>query len=224
MRSFCKTSLALALVVVLASPALAQRQRQRQGGGNLLTNKSVQEELKITKEQKEKIDEASKKIQDKYRDEFAKLRDLQGEERREKASALAKEVTEELTKAADLTSAQKKRFGQIQLQLRRTRAFTDPEVQKQLKLTDAQKETIKTALKEGEDKIKEETKDLDPRTDRRKIGEIRQKVGKETQGKIAAALTSEQKKTWAEMTGEPFEVKFEQRRPGGTRPQRNNRQ
>jgi len=217
MRTFCKTALSLVLVALLASPGLAQRQRQRPGGfgQNLLTNKSVQEELKITKEQKEKIDEANKKIQDKQRDERAKLRDLSQEERREKAQALQKEATEELIKAGDLTSEQKKRFAQIQLQQRRTRAFADAEVQKQLKLTDAQKETIKTALKEGEDKATAETKDLDRRTDFQKIREIRQKVGKETQGKIAAALTTEQKKIWADMVGEPFEVKFEQRRPGG---------
>src|SRR4029077_11046877 len=130
------------------------RQGGRGGGVNLLTNKSVQEELKITKEQKEKIDEASKKIQEKYRDDFAKLRDLQGDERREKGAALQKQVTEELTKAADLTSEQKKRYGQIQLQQLGTRAFTTADVQKQLNLTDAQKETIKTVLKESADKIK----------------------------------------------------------------------
>ena len=80
MRNFCKTSLSLALVVLLASPALAQRQRQRQGGGgfgqSLLLNKSVQEELKITKEQKEKLDPASKKVQEKMQEELPKLRDL----------------------------------------------------------------------------------------------------------------------------------------------------
>ena len=185
----------------------------------------MQEELKITKEQKEKIDEANKKIQEKNRDTLAKLRDLSQEERRAKLQAIQKETTQELTKAADLTSEQKKRFGQIQLQQLRTRAFTNADVQKQLKLTDEQKETIKTALKVGEEKIKEETKDLDPRTDGQKIREIRQKVGKETQGKIAASLTSEQKKTWADMVGEPFEVKFEQRRPGGgNRRPRNNQQ
>jgi hypothetical protein len=228
MRSFCKSTLALALLVGLAAPALAQRQRQGggfgRGGGNLLTNKSVQDELKITKEQKDKIDEASKKIAEKMRDEFAKLRDLQGDERREKMQALFKQTNEEMTKAADLTSEQQKRYGQIQLQQRGTRAFTDADVQKKLSLTDAQKDTIKTALKERDDKIKEETKDLDRRNDAQKIREIRQKLGKEAEGKIAATLTSDQKKTWADMVGEKFEIKFEQRRPGGNRPQRNNRQ
>ena len=37
----------------------------------------------------------------------------------------------------------------------------------------------------------------------------------EAMGKINAKLTSQQKDTWVKMLGEKFEIKFEQRRPGG---------
>jgi MFS family permease len=99
-------------------------------------------------------------------------------------------------------------LGQIQRQQRHSQAFLDKAVQEQLKLTEEQKESIKTALQEGEDKIREETKDLDRRTDAQKIGAIRQQVSKETQGRIAATLTAEQKTTWADRGNEPFEVDF----------------
>jgi len=221
MRKLCKVTLSLALVGLLASPALAQGQRQRPGGGgfgrgvgNLLTNKSVQDEIKLSKEQKDKLDEANKKVREKMQDSFAKLRDLPAEERREKGQALQKEITAELTKAADLSNDQKKRYEQITLQVRGTRAFTDEAVQKKLALTDTQKETIKTTLKERDDKVKEETKDLDRRNDGQKIREIRQKLSKEAEAKIAGTLTSEQKKTWTEMIGDKFEVKFEPRQGG----------
>jgi hypothetical protein len=48
--------------------------------------------------------------------------------------------------------------------------------------------------------------------------EAREKVNKETLGKIAAKLSAEQKKTWKELTGEPFEIRFERPGGGGGRP------
>ncbi len=117
MRNLCKVSLSLALVALLAAPALAQRPGGFGfGGGNLLTNKSVQEELKITKEQKEKIDEANKAVREKMQKAFQDFQDLKPEERREKFQALQKETTEMLNKAANLTAEQKKRFKEIELQ------------------------------------------------------------------------------------------------------------
>jgi hypothetical protein len=38
---------------------------------------------------------------------------------------------------------------------------------------------------------------------------------KESMEKAVAALKDDQKKKWKEMTGEPFTVNFEFRRPGG---------
>src|SRR5262249_33836259 len=120
-----KVSLSLALVVTLAAPALGQGQRrQRPGGGggggggfgrfgggqNLLTNKSVQDEIKLTKEQKDKLEEANKTVREKMQKAFQDFQDLKPEERREKFQALFKETSEILNKAADLTSEQKKRL------------------------------------------------------------------------------------------------------------------
>jgi len=226
MRNLCKVSLSLALVALLAAPALAQRFGF--GGGNLLTNKSVQEELKVTKEQKEKLDEAGKAVREKMQKAFQDFQDLKPEERREKFQALQKETTEMLNKAANLTADQKKRLAEIQLQqsvrFAGPAAFNSEDIQKRLKLTDEQKDAIKTIAKETRDKIMEETKDLEMQDFRKRI-EITQKVNKEAMGKVAAKLTKEQKATWTKMLGEPFEVKFEfpgGRRPGGgARPQRN---
>jgi len=223
MRNLCKVSLSLALVALLASPALAQRQ-PRPGGGfgqNLLTNKSVQEELKLSKEQKDKLDEAGKTIREKMQKAFQDFQDLKPEERREKFQALQKETTEILNKAAELSNDQKKRLAQITLQqserFRGPAVFSTEDVQKQLKFTDEQKDALKTVLKETEDKIKEETKDLEMnREGFQKRREITQKLNKEAMGTVAKKLTKEQKETWTKMKGEAFEVKPDQpRRPGG---------
>src|SRR5262245_64884757 len=102
MRRLFKTCLALALVALVVSPAMAQRQRQpRQGGRGgfgfgpeqLLTNKSVQEELKISDDQKKKVEDAGKKIQEMVN------KKLEGVPRNERFQKMA-EVRREL--AADI--------------------------------------------------------------------------------------------------------------------------
>ncbi|HKB42662.1 MAG TPA: hypothetical protein VKD72_39905 [Gemmataceae bacterium] len=224
MRNLCKVSLSLALVALLASPALAQRQPRPGGGfrgGNLLTNKSVQEELKLSKEQKDKLEEAGKTVREKMQKAREEFQDLKPEEIREKFAALQKETNEILNKAASLSNDQKKRLAEITLQqsvrFRGPAALSSEDVQKQLKLTDDQKDAIKTIVKETQDKIREETKDLEMQDFRKRI-EITQKLNKEAMGAVAKKLTKEQKETWTKMLGEPFEVKFEQpRRPGGGR-------
>jgi Spy/CpxP family protein refolding chaperone len=213
MRNLCKVSLSLAAVALLAAPALAQRPGTYGfGPGNLLNNKGVQEELKLTKEQKEKIDEANKKIQEKMRSASQDFQGLSREEALKKLQALAKENAEIMDKAANLTSDQKKRLAEIQLQLqvrfRGPAVFNSDENLKQLKLTDEQKDAIKMIAKEAQDKIRDETKDPGFQSFQKWM-EISQKVNKEAMDKVAAKLTKDQKESWTKMLGKPFEVKIE---------------
>jgi len=219
MRSLCKLTLTVALVALMASPALAQRQRPPRGGGggfraNLLLNKSVQEELKLSTDQKTKLEG----IQKKMREAFTGGRDLSREERQEKMQKVMKETGEETKKVRDsLSSEQQKRLKQIETQQMGIRAFSDKDVQKALDLKDEQKTAIKEIMDDTQKKIQEETKDLG-RGDFQKRREIFQKLNKEALGKIASKLTKEQKTTWKELTGKPFEIKFERpTRPGGGR-------
>ena len=220
MRNLCKLTLTLALAALLASPALAQPRRPGGGGrggfrANLLMNKSVQEELKISSDQKTKLEG----IQKKMREAFTGGRDLSREERQEKMQKVMKEIGAETKKVRDsLTSEQQKRLKQIETQTMGIRAFSDKDVQTALKLTDEQKTAVKEIMDDTQKKVREETKDLG-RADFQKRREISQKLNKEALGQIASKLTKEQKTTWKELTGKPFEVKFEQRtRPGGRRP------
>jgi hypothetical protein len=214
MRNMFKVFLVLGLAGVLTGPAWAQgRGFGMFGGGGpagLVSNKSVQKELGLTEDQAKKATEAVNAVRQKHQDDFAGLRDLEGEERAQKAQQLMKTVGDEQMKSiADILSAdQIKRLKQISLQTRGAQAFADPEIQKDLKLTDDQKDKIKTI----NDDARQEMGALfsggggfgDPET-QKKMAALR----KETLEKVTAVLEDSQKKSWKEMTGNPFEVKFE---------------
>jgi hypothetical protein len=216
MRNCCRFVFVLGLSAVLASPILAQQpqrgQRGQGGGGGgpgglgaLLQNESVQKELSIDKDQVEKVKEAVQQVQDKHKDEFAKLRDLSQEERRTKGRELNTTVSTELLKAAGevLKPDQIKRLKQIELQQIGAQAFSKPEVQTALSLKDDQKEKIKSITEASAKEMQELRQDrANAQGNREKMTAIR----KETTEKVQAVLTDDQKKAWKDLTGEPFQV------------------
>lgn len=224
-----RIALSLSAAVLLATTVSAQPPRgpgMGRGAGGLamlLANKSVQEEIKLTDEQKEKVATFSKESQAAMMEAFGKLRDLGQDERREAMTKLTKEATEKAEKFMKdtLKEDQVKRIKEINLQQQGVRAFTSEEVQTALKLKDDQKEK----LKEIGDQLRKDTMELfqgggggrpDPAV-QKKV----QALGKEALEKALEVLDADQKKAFTEMTGKPFEVKFEAgpggpgRRPGG---------
>jgi Spy/CpxP family protein refolding chaperone len=209
MRSFAKYALVLALVLVLAG--VTQAQRQGRGGGfngGLLSNEAVQKELKLSDDQVTKVKDAIKEVQTKHKDDLAGLQGLQGEEGRTKRAEVMKTVRADLKKAvADiLTADQKKRLHEIELQQAGTGAFSEEDVQKELKMTDDQKEKIKT-ITADQRKAMQELRQGGNRPDQAKVAELR----KETNAKIMEVLTDHQKETWKKMVGAPFEMPRRQR-------------
>jgi hypothetical protein len=231
MRTFVRIALTLGLVVALAGSASAQRQGgQGRGGfggggiGFLISNEAVQKELKMDKDQADKAAEAVKKVRDAHMDDFAKLRDVAQEERRTKMQELTKTVNAETEKAVAevLKPEQLARLKQIELQRAGFAAYTRPEVESALKLTGDQKEKIKTISEDANKQLAE----LRPMgrgqgggaggAGRGPGGQNFEKmtaVRKEATEKIVAVLTDDQKKSWKEMTGTPFEVPFNRPAP-----------
>ena len=221
MRTILKLAAAFGLAACLStSTANAQGPGGRgmgMGGGlGLLSNKSVQKELKLTDDQIEKAGKAATEQREKMMEKFTELRDLEQAEQQVKRTALMKEMTAESKKVTDalLKPEQAKRFAQIQLQTQGVGAYTNEDVQAQLKMTDEQKNKLKDIQAESQ-KAMADIRDLrqsEPETFAKKSAEIR----KDTTDKATALLTSEQKATWKQMTGEPFTLVQEPRRaPGG---------
>jgi len=212
-----RTCLALTVVLALTVPALAQQGRGRgmgfgMGPGQLLTNKSVQEELKMTEDQVTK----AKEFGDKQREAMKGLfgQDVTPEERKEKMAELNKQA-EQFAKDT-LKEDQTKRLKQIQLQVG---GVMSPQAQQELGVSDDQKEKFR----EIGTQMREQMKELfsggggfnDPET-QKKVAALR----KESSEKAIGVLTAEQKKKWEELTGKPFEIKMEGFGPGGDTPKK----
>ncbi len=213
MRKLLLTALVFGLIVAVTTYSNAQPGRMGRGGfggdpTTLIVNKSVQEELKITTEQKEKLEPKLKEFAEKRKEAMADFKGFD-EETRAKRDAKMKEISEPYVKFIDetLNTEQKTRFKQIRLQQRRLAAFSDEEVVKALTLTDEQKAKIKsigeeTAKESGE--LRKEFKD--------NFAEAMKKMtalNKESLDKAVNVLDKAQKTKWEEMIGKPFEVKFE---------------
>lgn len=206
MTRVCQWAMALTLALLMTAAAPGQDKKRRGGRGAggfgggqlmLLGQKSVQEELKLSEQQIEKVAELSKKNREGFKD----LKDLSQEDLRkrlaETSAANAKALTEILKKD------QSKRLKEIGLQTRGGSALADPEVASALKLTDEQKEKVKSIREESRGKGR---------------GGFSPEARKAAQEKLMGVLTDEQKSTWKTMTGEPFKGEIQQFPRGKGRP------
>jgi hypothetical protein len=222
-RPLAKFVVVLGTLALLAPPTWAQQQKGRGfglgmgGGGMILRAENVQKDLKLSAEQIGKIDATLRSVQEKHRDDFAALSDLEPQERMPKMISLNKAVTEDLKKGLSMTAEQAKRYDQISLQQRGLMAFADPTVVEKLKLTQDQRSQIREIASAGgagrglaalKNASAEEKKDAF-----RKMRETQ----RENMKKVMAVLSDDQKKEWKELTGEPIEIQF----AGGGRRQNN---
>nr|BAL53678.1 hypothetical conserved protein [uncultured Planctomycetota bacterium] len=205
-----KLALALVLGVWLVEQTHAQ-EKPRPGIGRgfgafgagrlfLLSQESVQADLKLTEEQKSKI----RSLQEEQRQALQGLANLGREERAKRLRELAEKTDKEL--ASLLKPAQSKRLNQIRLQLQVRQGnyaniLNDPEIVEQLSLTNEQKEKVRQLNAEA-DNIRQSFQ----QGNREEIF----KRMKELQGKYEAVLTEQQKSKLKELGGEPFtgEIRF----------------
>jgi hypothetical protein len=217
-----KVVLAFGVVALLVAVAPAQQpQRGQRGGGfgiaGLLDNKDVQKELNLTDDQVEKAKKVVEEVRDKHKDEFDKL--PQGQEGFQKRMELGRQVSDETIKqlADVLKPEQTKRLKQLQLQQTARflgpRIFLTPDVESALKLSDKQKDDLKTLS----DDYQKDMQDL------RSGGNFNQEtfqkmesIRKESMENALKVLDDKQKKGWEDLNGAAFEFRF-----GGRRPNRN---
>ncbi len=139
MRPQVKWLLTAALSVLGAAPALGQQRfkvdfiamlQQPVDTPFLLVNPSVKKEIKLSDEQAAKFRQIVKEVSDKPHTDIKQV---------------IQETHDQVNKAIPdiLNAEQAKRLKQIELQVNGVLSFNKPEVQKELKLIDKQKEEIK---------------------------------------------------------------------------------
>ncbi len=176
------------------------RQGPPMGGIGLLLNPRVSAELRLTPEQIDQL-------------EALHPAPGQGMERRgggdqgEGGPPPGGGHEEEMKKLkAILNADQFKRFTEIELQAMGPRAFTRPDVVKQLGLSDDQVEKIKGVLEanrpqRGQGGPPPQDGAADPRA--------------KVLAQVTALLTNDQKSKWTSMIGKPFKLPLMRRGPGG---------
>ena len=178
----------------------------------LLANAGVKKEIKLTDKQDRQIRKIVKDVYDKYEPELRKSIGDQAKQRKLVIES-TQETSERLNKTLPdiLSPEQLKRLDQIQIQVNGIASFKRPDVQKKLDLTDEQKVEIRKIGDGLKHDIGEVFKDASTAPLLKMSGAIRKvkDLKNAATQKAVAKLTSAQKQTWQDMTGEKFEFKLE---------------
>lgn len=217
MRITSRLLASMVLVMVIGVSASAQQPRPGgfggfaggfagfSGGGQnlkstLLSNKALQDELKISDDLREKF----AKFQEAQMAEMQKLATLGQEDddqiARLKAQIKVIEDRKELLKG--LSAEQTKRLDQIDRQRLGLAAFSNEKVAKELKISDDQKDKFKTINEELTKDIRELFQAGFGADTQKKMQSLRE----EALDKCVELLTADQRKQWKEMIGEKFDL------------------
>lgn len=165
----------------------------------LVNLREVQDELMATEEQRKQLQEARRGLDEQGRANMASMQnifELPEEERNERFRTAGQKM-EEANRQAEkqiqsiLNATQTERLKQLQLQREGVNRFAQPDVIRQLELTEQQQERIRS--------IRETGQPFGPvpfgQTDEQR---------RELQNDVLSVLTDEQKSKWATMTGKEF--------------------
>jgi Spy/CpxP family protein refolding chaperone len=176
---------------------------ERRGGGGrggsiafLVRNEQIAKELGLTEDQVKKITAAVPEG----------MRDMSDEDRAKAVTKLEADVK------AVMTADQNKRLREIRLQMGGTRALTQPDVAKELGLSEDQVKKIEAALDVPRPEGGGQTPGGERPSDeeRAKMREEAMKAREAASAKALAVLTPEQKKKWDAMLGKKFELQRQQ--------------
>jgi Spy/CpxP family protein refolding chaperone len=215
MRPLSFVLCAAALAALAAAPPAPQAPTKGPGRGpvrggpnavTMLRHKAVQEELKLTNDQREKV----KGLMTGMRD---KLLDLIESGARDKVAGVVKEQEKGLAKV--LTARQLARLRQVVLQAHGVWALTAPDTAKELKITPEQAKKLRVLQDETYKEMSKVSESAKTRTEAQKrLAELHRAAN----DKGLRLLSAEQRARYKALSGEPFKGEIQRALPGEGRP------
>ena len=168
----------------------------------------VQQELKLSREQKERLDEHLKARLPDAMQFFEGLGEKKAEEREKELRAYREKAHEKLAAVLKdtLKDGQRHRLWQLALQQEGLFALGNEAIGKHLKITDAQRKQFMAVVQQMQKKIEPLVKEAEKRGKPEEVRPRMMEVRKEHEGKIEALLSDEQKEKWKEMLGKALDL------------------
>jgi hypothetical protein len=193
-----------------ASPAEALRQHlEAVGPAFLVFRDKVQVELKLSDEQKKKLQKRLQVTHQEAMQLFQRLADKEPEEREKEFHAYREKAQENLTAFLEglLQDEQFKRLRQVMLQRDRMFALLgNAEVAKELEITEKQRQEFGEVAQEFQKKFEPLMKEAQKGGNPEEIRPRMMKLRKEQVDRIEARLSDAQKKQWKKMLGKPLDL------------------
>ncbi len=179
------------------------------GGPFIVSRTNVQEELKLSDNQKQKLRkklsdyvQETMKVVEKIDSQTAEEREQRMQAHRQKSSEKLWPFLKEILKAEQF-----KRLQQLELQHEGPPALMGrPEIARELKVTDEQRKQFMGVIQDMQRKIAPMIKEAQSGGNPQAIFPKVVKIRKDYDGKIETLLSGAQKIRWKEMRGKPFDV------------------
>jgi hypothetical protein len=172
---------------------------------NLFQVPDVARSLGLTDAQLQRLNAVTRQVQGQFRDQFGRLNTLTDAERAALALQLDRQFTAAWLAAAKdvLDARQLARYEQLQAQFGGFATLTDPAIQRQLNLTDAQRQLLNRDLTWRDQQMRDIMRQA--QLDRARGVQMFNDFSRAQQQRLDQLLTAEQMRQWAQLTGEPFQ-------------------
>jgi len=180
----------------------------------------VSRALNLTPDQVNRLNQTSEQLQSRYRDQYNQLNSLNANERAAKMAELNRSYYADWTKGTSniFNDTQASRYQQLQLQYGGFNSLSDPNVQRQLNLTQDQMKNLSQLNDWSSQQMAEINRQA--ATDRDRGMQLYRDYQTQYQDRFNRFLTPEQQRTWGTMTGQPFSFQPSFTNTTGTQPRR----
>ncbi|MDB5352138.1 MAG: cotH 2 [Planctomycetota bacterium] len=176
------------------------------GASSVVFHDKVQDELKLSDDQKTKLGKWLEITSIQTKESFQKAQDFEPAERGKSMHEIQRKANDQLDTFLKntLKDDQRHRLRELTLQREGPFAVMQPDVAGELKIMDEQRQQLMTVIQELQRTVEPLMKEAQSGGNSQEIGPKLMKIRQEHEGKIEAILSDAQKKQWKQMLGKPF--------------------